>query len=164
MAVEENLIPEWIKKKQVEFALEEAQVEARLQRQLAAKLFVQSESPRFWERLVDKLKIAVDALPVLKIEGSLNKDSDRHVRIFMRMPGIFPNETYTNLFLDDQRIRATTLDDGSYTLDFIIPRENCLSVMTTGEGITMSPDRAHEYIMSRMILLLERRRGQCRPC
>ncbi len=158
---EEN-IPEWMQKKQVQYAIEEAESEAKLQRRVAAKLFIQAEAPKFWEQLLDKLQLAVSALPHLKVDGSLSK-TENHVRISMRMPDLFLNETFTDLLLDEERIRATTLGDGTYNLDFIVLRENQLAVITSGVGKTMNAGQAHEYIMERMLLLLERRKAQHRP-
>jgi hypothetical protein len=138
--------------------LAEARRQAAEQRALAAALFVEEEGPKFWKTLKEKLQIAVDALPVLSLNGSFSSIGPVSVRINMNQPGIFANITYTDIFIDQNGFRCTTLDDGFYNLAFCIVSENNLAVMDQQhESSPMNPEEASEYIIRRMIKLLRSR-------
>lgn len=159
MSDNENPIPEWMKKKQLENAQVEAQEQLRLQRESADMRLVEIEAPKFWQELLENMKIAVDALPALKLRGSYSLLGLESVRIEMSSPGNFANMTYTDLFRDAGRIRASTLDAGAYSLLFCAVSDTEIGVVDEHKrGHAMNPDEASEYVMKRMLNLIERRR------
>src|SRR4051812_7699204 len=120
MSPNETPVPEWMKKKQEENDLAESREQARLHRIAAGQLFVEMNAPKFWMNLLEKLKIAVDALPILKMAGSYTAIGHDSVRINVSSPGLFANFTYTDLFRDDNGIRCSTVDAGVYHLLFCV--------------------------------------------
>jgi hypothetical protein len=160
MTAGEKLIPDWLKRKQEIVELEEAQREAGAQGRLAAGLLIERQRPKFWQQLVEKLKIAIDALPevpALKLAGSLSPFGSTQVRLDMRRTGLWANTTYTDLFCDEWRIRCTTLGDGAYNLEFCTIGNTEIAVVDDrSPGTPMDADYASQYIMGRMVNLLER--------
>jgi hypothetical protein len=157
-----KLMPEWMKSIQAEVELEEARGQAIAQRNRAAVLLIQAERPKFWQHLIEKLKIATDALPNLKLAGRFSPGIEsRGIRISMSHPGLFVSQTHTDLFLDSDCIRCTGLDIGFYNLRFCAVSNSEIAVTDEqGDGHPMDPDQASEYVMRRMIDLLELRKRQ----
>ncbi len=136
----------------------EAQEQTKLERRLAGMRLVEVEAPKFWQELLEKMKIAVDALPALKLHGSYSLMGLESVRIEMSSPGNFPNMTYTDLFRAADRIRASTLDAGAYSLMFHVVSDTEIGVVDEHKGgHPMNPDETSEYVMKRMLNLIERR-------
>lgn len=156
---DETLVPEWMKQRQIESELAEAKEDARLHRVVAAGLLIEREGPKFWQQLMKELKIAVDALPVLKMQGSYTLIGQDGARIDVSSPGIFANFTYTNMFRDDVGIRCSTLDAGAYRLLFRVVSNTEIGVVDEHrEGAPMNPSLASQYVLGRMVDLIERRR------
>src|SRR5215469_5073353 len=155
---DESMVPEWMRREKAENELAEAREEARNQRVLAAALLLEKLRPTFWTDVLRHLKIAVDALPVLGMAGSFSPVQVlQTVRIQVSKPGIFANFTYTDLFLDQDRIRCNTLDAGSYGLEFCVLSASAIGVTVIPQPKPMNPEEASEYIMRRMTELIKRR-------
>lgn len=160
MTASEKLVPEWMQKKQRDAELAEAREEARLQRQLAAERLIEIEGPCFWKALLGHLKIAVDALPVLKLAGSLSPVGLESVRISMNRPGIFPNMTYVDLFRDAVQIRCSVLNGGVHNLRFCAISDTAIAVLPGQDSHTpMTAEMASQYIIQSMIDVIERQDG-----
>jgi hypothetical protein len=152
-------MPEWMKKKQQEMRLSEATEKDAERRKLAAALLIQSESPEFWKRLLDNLKLAVEALATIELTGSYSQIGLNAVRISMNHPDLFASRTHTDLFHETGRIRCTTLGVGAYNLDFHVISETEVGVLDKHKGGSpMNADQASEYVIRRMVDFIERQR------
>ena len=153
-------MPDWIKKRLQAEQLEKAEEEAKRQRSLAGGLLIEKERPRFWRQLQEKLNIDVQFLPKLGIIGSISAHpgapSNPSLRINMMRSGIYPNQTYTDVFLDANRIRCTTLGDGAYSFQFCVVSDTEIAVMNEANGQRMDSGQASEYILRRMVELIDR--------
>jgi len=156
MAENEKLMPDWMREMQVDIELAEEKQRATAQRDHAASLLIQLERPRHWQHLREKLKIAADALPSLKLRGQFLIRGDDGMRISMNRSGLFASKTWTDLYLDQRCIRCTTLDAGSYNLQFRAISETEIAVIDEqGYAQPMDTDGAVKFIMRRMIKLIE---------
>lgn len=152
----DTLMPEWMKRKQGKKEAEEARAEAVRQRDMAMSNLVQLKFPDFWKSLTEKLAIAVEFLPKLDMQGELTP-MNVSIRVSVSRPGIFANQTYTDLFPTSREIKATMLDGDAYTLPIVAVSDSEIAVTVTGGHSPMNAEKAAEHIMSRMIELIESR-------
>jgi len=153
------MMPEWMKKKQEQTELAEANREAAKQREIAAHTLIQLKAPDFWRRLKEQLAIAVEFLPKLNLEGQIT-DMFGSLRVSMRCPGVFPNQTYTDLSLQPRSIHCTTLNGGSYDLIFSTYSDTEICVL---EGNTytppLNPEEATKLILEKMMGIIRKQGG-----
>ena len=152
----DTLMPEWMKRRQGKKEAGEARAEAAKQRDLAFSNLLQLKCPDFWRSLTEKLGIAVEFLPKLNMQGRLTP-LNPGVRISVSRPGAFANQTYTDLFPTLSEIKATMPDGGAYTLPFVAASDTEIAVTVVEGHSPMNADKAAEYIMTRMIELIESR-------
>jgi hypothetical protein len=151
----DSLMPEWMKKKQQQNELLEAKREAERQREMAAHNLIQLKAPGFLKELEEKLAIAVEFLPKLQMEGLLTSFIGG-LRVSVSKPGIFANQTYTDLHINTRDIRCTMLNGGAYTLPFAVVSDTEIGVAYDSmSGAVMNASKASEYIIGRMIDMIE---------
>lgn len=156
----EGLIPEYLKKKHEQLAEEESLRQVSAAQQRADELLIANLAPKFWKQLTEKLHLAVDsfpALPSLKLDGKLTSFVPNQVRIEMHRRGLRLNGTHTDLFFDGRAICCTTLGDGVYTLNFCVLSDTEIGVVSSqSPGMGMDAEYASQYVIERMMGLLER--------
>lgn len=155
IAMNDSLMPEWMKKKIEREAQGKNREEASKQRAMAAASLLQLKIPEYWQRLKEKLAIAVEFLPKLDMQGQITPSGDKGLRISVSRPGIFANQTFTDIFLAPRAITCTGLNLGTYTLMFCVVSDTEIAVMLDGMGEPMNPDQASEYIMRQMVELID---------
>ena len=153
------LMPEWMKKKHEADELAKAKEEARQQKLMTAALLIEREAPKFWKQLQEKIAIAVEFLPKLDMTGSITTFGSG-MRVSVSCPGVFANQTYTDLFFNGEvrKIRCTTLNGGVYTLQFTVGPDDTVGVESSRDAIFMNVDQASEYVMRKMIEVIESRK------
>jgi hypothetical protein len=156
----DSLMPEWMKKKKAEQESASAKEETRQQRTVTASLLIERDGPNFWKELQEKLEIGVQFLPQLGFTGSTTTFGGG-VRVSVSSPGVFANQTYTDLFWTHELggIRCSGLNIGAYTLQFRITPDNRVAVLSSRSGYDlMNPYDACEYVMKLMIDLIDSRK------
>ncbi len=149
------LVPEWMKKKREQDELAEAKAEARKQKMLAASTLIKAKMPEFCYAVKEKLAIAVECLSVLKLTGQITEFGGGY-RVSVQHPGVFPNQTYTDVVFMDDSIRCTLLNGGVYKLLFCVVSDTEIGVSYMSEGGgTMNSEQTAEYIMRRMVEQIE---------
>ena len=154
----DSVKPEWMRKKQAE---QEAAVRAedlRQQRVVAAALLINRDGQKFWKELKEKLAIAVEFLPDLRLAGSISPTSDDAIRILANKPGVLASQTYTDLSYNREakEIRCGTLNRGIYSLRFcVITGENRVAVISSLRPGVMGPEAAAQHVMEKMIDCIE---------
>ena len=155
----DSMMPEWMKKKQEQTELAEANREAAQQREIAANALIQLKAPDFWKHLKQQLAIAVEFLPNLKLAGQIT-DTLGSVRVSMSRPGVYPSQTYTDLSLQPRSIHCTALNGGSYDLNFSIYSDTEICVI---EGTTytppLNPEEATKLILEKMMGIVKKQGG-----
>ncbi len=152
----DNLMPGWMKKEQQQTELKQARAEASLQREEAAARLIELKSPEFWKQLQEKIGIAVEFLPKLQMRGQMSTLADGSLRISVGRPGKLPNHTYTDLGHSPYEIRCTTATGDLYKLLFCAISGTEVAVVLESSAIPqMNPDQAAEYIMRRMVEIIE---------
>jgi hypothetical protein len=157
----EKLIPEYLKKKNEQVKAEESQREVTAARQRADELLISNQWLKFWQQMTEKLHLAVDsfpALPSLGLDGKLTSFISNQVRGEIHSTiGLRLNGTHTDLFCDGRTIRCTTLGDGVYTLKFCVLSDMAIgAVSSRNPGLGMDAEEAAQYVIDRMMTLLER--------
>lgn len=148
-----NLIPDFLKQRRTASDLADEEKRAIEDQNRIAALLIASGAPRFWRSLLEKLKIATDALPHVNLRGQFKPSLDeRGVRISVNGTAPFVSQTYTDLYLDSRCIRCTELNIGFYNLEFRVGLESEIVVVDElGDGDPMDPDAAVKYIIERMM-------------
>jgi len=72
LTMNDSVKPEWMKKKQSEQEATAAETEIRRQRAENAALLIDKEGQKFWKEIKEKLAIAVEFLPDLKLKGVIS--------------------------------------------------------------------------------------------
>ncbi len=130
----------------------------RQQRIGAAALLIDRDGQKFWKELKEKLAIAVEFLPDLKLAGLISPTGDDALRILVNKPGVSANQTYTDLFYDREakEIRCGILNGGMYSLRFcVVTEENRVVVTSSRQSGMMDPEAAAQYVMEKMIDYIE---------
>ena len=149
------MVPQWMKKKQAEQELAEARAEAQRLKALAALTLIKAKMPEFCYAVKQKLAVAVDCLSVLKMSGQIERIW-RRVLCFRATPGVYPNQTYTDVIFTNKGIECRLLNGGVYEFEFCAVSDTEIGVTyMRGGGSTMSPDQAAECIMSQMVEKIE---------
>lgn len=151
----DSMMPEWMKKKVEQDAREKHKEEAGRHRVPAASNFLQLKIPEYWQRVKEKLAIAVEFLPKLNMQSQITPSGDKGFRISVSRPGVFTNQTFTDVFLAPRAITCTGLNLGAYTLMFCVVSDTEIGVMVDGMGEPINADQASEYIMRKMVDLIE---------
>jgi|SRR5208282_4932346 len=154
----DSVRPEWMKKKQAEQESAARAEDLRQQRIVAAALLIDRDGQKFWKELKEKLAIAVEFLPDLKLAGLISPTGDDALRILINKPGVFANQTYTDLFYNREakEIRCGILNGGMYSLGFcVVTDENRVTVISSRQSGVMDPEAAAQYIMENMIHYIE---------
>jgi hypothetical protein len=157
----DKLIPEYLKKKHEQVEAEESRRQVTSAQQRADELLISNQWSKFWKQLTEKLHLAVDSfpdLPYLKLDGKLTPFVKNQVRVEMHSTGgLRLNGTHTDLFCDGHSIHCTTLGDGVYTLKFCILSDTEIGVESSrSRGTGMDAEQAAQYVIDRMMALLER--------
>jgi hypothetical protein len=151
----DSMMPEWMKKKVEQETREKHREGASRQRDVVAANLLQLKAPEYWQRLKEKLAIAVEFLPKLNMQGQITSSGDKGFRISVSRPGVFANQTFTDVFLAPRAVTCTGLNLGAYTLMFCVVSDTEIAVMLNGMGEPMNPDQASECIMRQMVELIE---------
>lgn len=154
----EILVPDWIKSRQAALALQEAQEEAKKQRQIADSLRIQKDAPNFYDQLLKELARNTDALHLINFQGNTvvlpSLSGESACRVFVAIPGSFPSRTYTDvrLFPNRQEIRCTPLDGGVHRYFFCVVNEGVevFPERSDSEG-TFSAEELAKEIVERMV-------------
>jgi len=149
--------PEWMKKRQAEQEATTTEQELRRQRADAAALLIDRDGEKFWKDLKEKLAIAVEFLPDLKLEGLISPQGKDALRIAVSKPGVFLNQTYTDIFYnrDAKQLRCGLLNKGIYNLMFCVTGDGRVMVNDLRDSGTMNADGAAQHIMELMIDQIE---------
>jgi hypothetical protein len=156
-AIDSPLIPEWMQAKRQQDDLAIAREGERIQARLAASLLIERERTTFWKNLIQNLKIAVDALPILKMAGSVSPVGLDAIRIQVSKPGIFANFTHTDLFLDAAGVRCHMMEGGYYEFQFSVISESAIGLTDSRSPRPLNSEQISERIMRRMVELIEGR-------
>jgi hypothetical protein len=147
----EKQIPDWMKKKREGMDKEEAEQQKREHDQLTANRLIQSEASKFWKSLIESLKVAVDALPTIRLRGSLEAQGQEGIRIRIDREDNSPNMTYTDMFLAGDHIQCTGLSVGAYNLEFRAISNTEIGVISSRGENVMNVAQASEHVMRRMV-------------
>ena len=153
----DSMMPEWMKKKQEKNELEQARAEAKKQRELAAANLLELKRPSFWQQFREQSAIAVEFLPKLDMAGQITEHSGNGLRVSVNRPGVFANQTFTDLFFKPNAITATGLNLGAYMLMFCVASDTEVGVCLDGSSEPMTPTEAAEVVIRRMMTLIEAR-------
>jgi hypothetical protein len=150
--------PEWMRKKQAEQEAAAKTEDLRQQRIVAAALLIDRDGQKFWEELKKKLAVAVEFLPDLKLTGSISPTGNDAIRILVNKPGMFANQTYTDLFYNREakEIRCGILNGGMYSLRFcLVTDESRVAVISSRQSRVMDTEAAAQHVMEKMIDYIE---------
>jgi len=150
----DSVKPEWMRKKQAEQEATARAEDLRQQRIIAAALLIDRDGQKFWKELKEKLAIAVEFLPDLKLSGSISPVGDNAIRILVNKPGPFANQAYTDLFYNSEakEIRCGILNGGMYSLGLcVVTDENRVAVISSRQPGAMDSEAAAQHIMVKMI-------------
>ena len=141
-----------MKKKRQENELAEAKKEAARQQAVEVSLLLRQEGPKFWSRLQKSLAITVDALPVLKLQGSISQFSEG-IRIEVVHYHLIPIQTYTDVSYDPGHavIRCVTMSGGICQLYICAVSDTEVAALAELDGDPMNPDQVSEFIMRPMV-------------
>ena len=117
-------------------------------------MLLDRDGQRFWKEFKEKLAVAVGFLPDLKLAGSISSTGDDALRISMNKPGVFLNQTYTDLFYNREakEIRCGILNGGMYSLEFrVVAEENRVVVVSSRQSGLMDPEAAVRCVIEQMI-------------
>lgn len=157
----DGLIPEYLKKKHEQMEAEESRRQLVAAQRRADELLISNQREKFWKQLTEKLHLAVDsfpALPALRLDGKLTSFVPNQVRVEMhRIGGPHLSTTHTDLYCHGKTINCNTLGDGVYDLDFCILSDAEIGVVSSQKpGIAMDAEHAAEYVIERMMAIVER--------
>jgi len=150
--------PEWMRKKQAEQEAAAKAEDLRQQRIVDSALLIDRDGLKFWKELKEKLAIAVEFLPDLKLAGSISPTGVDAIRILVNKPGVSLNQTYSDLFYNREakEIRCGMQNRGMYSLGFcVVTDENRVVVASSGRAGVMGPEAAAQFVMERMIDYIE---------
>ncbi|MGC2475807.1 MAG: hypothetical protein WA485_15810 [Candidatus Sulfotelmatobacter sp.] len=150
----DSVKPEWMRKKQAEQEAVARTEDLRQQRIVAAELLIGRDGQKFWKELKEKLAIAVEFLPDLKLSGSISPTGDDAIRILVNKPGVCANQTYTDLFYNREakEVRCGILNGGMYSLGFcVVTNENRVAVISSRQPGVMDPEAAAQHVMEKMM-------------
>jgi len=88
----------------------------------------------------------------------ISPTGDDALRIQMNKPGIYPNQTYTDMYYsrDAKEIRCSQLNMGIFKLSFCITGTDRVAVIDLqGDSGAMDAEVAAQYVMERMIKYIE---------
>jgi hypothetical protein len=111
----------------------------------------------FWNELQEKLNAAVDALYLHDMSGVITSYGGG-IRVTLQRPGKAFNRDYTDIVFKraPAEIRCATLNDGTYTLKFLVSDGNKVAVSSTRRNQVMNPEQACEHIMTLLVKASER--------
>ena len=72
-AMDDSMVPEWVKQQAEKDRLKEAEAEVKACRQEATTLKIRDEAPAFWKQLLEQVQINLNALGHLNLQGSAQK-------------------------------------------------------------------------------------------
>lgn len=150
---ENPLIPEWIQREQIRRESERARAEAESATERAAGLLIKANSPLFAKDVLRIVKLSVDALPTLGINGSINSVGVAF-RVCINKLGRVATFTYTDIFFEPFGIRCNVFGGGSYALRYCAVSESEIGVIDDAEP--MDREQTAEYILTRMMRRLEK--------
>jgi hypothetical protein len=95
------LTPSWIRALGSQDEADTARENAAEQQKHLEGLLLRNGGPKFWASLRRELAIAIEALSEISLDGfspPTKGFADDHVRVEVRKLGVFPNQTYIDLF------------------------------------------------------------------
>lgn len=139
----DSLDPAWAKQKQTD---------------KEASLLIERTAPEFWTALQEKLDIAADAVSEHNLSG-LATVFGGGLRVTINRPGKAFSQTYTDLMFKRgmAEIRCTTLNNGTYHLQFRVAPDNRLVVVSSQGSEPMNAEQASEYVVQRMLEVIDRK-------
>ena len=151
MTENENLVPEWMKKKQQEIEAVDAKRELEAQRALTAQLLIEKNGPTFWKSLKEKLNITVNALSTIGLSGSFTSPFEsNHIHIEVMRPGNFPDLTNIDMHFDGKQIHCAGLI-GAFNLRLVVKFNNEVGSQPEDRPTAcLDADQTSEFIMRRM--------------
>jgi hypothetical protein len=153
----EVLVPDWIRRIEAKEAAVISQAQAETDRQRVAALTIQAEGPEFWRQLVKELAINMENLPRIGIRGSMakvaNSEIEEGFQVNVVLEGVFPNQTYTNIFYGKGRsiIRCHTLEGSAFRISLGVLPNGKIVATSDSDDIHMNPERTAQFIVERMV-------------
>jgi hypothetical protein len=115
-----------------------------------------AQSAEFWKLLRKELEVTVNALCEIGIISSVCPFGEEILRISLNDDGLQPIFTSTDAVLDGDRIRCSVLNGGIYYLNFFYQAGTGVVVQDIQrERDFMGPRKAAEYVLDRMLNILE---------
>jgi hypothetical protein len=150
--MDETLVPEWIKKLQQEHELAEAEKNNARKREIESSKLLRQEGPEFWAQLQQRLSVAVDSLPVLKLSGSISHFREG-IRVDVVYQHLIPIQTYTDISYDpgNVAVRCSTMNGGICQLYLCVADNNEIVAFSEPDGPPMDPEQAAEFILRPMV-------------
>lgn len=153
-AVNEVLVPDWIKKEAAQMNAEKARQDADEQRKITLSVLTRADGPKFWKNLHKESALNTDALPKIGLSGDTSNVSspgqgEEHFRISVNKRGAVPPFTYADLFYlpESGSIRCSTMEGQSSTFYFcVFPVNQSLGIMQDN-GVMMDAVQMAAYIV-----------------
>jgi acyl-CoA hydrolase len=167
-AMDDALIPEWIKKIRQEEEAKKSREEANQQRAALLSAKIAAQGPGFWKQLVKGLEITAPECKHIGIRASVSNIGGLHnttgaeeacrVSVMVGLP--FPQQTHTDLSYrkGDSAIKCHTFEDKVFTLDFCLdPQGVCAIIASDPElfpiaaAVPTRPEDAAQFIFQAMV-------------
>jgi hypothetical protein len=156
--VSDMLVPDWIKEKEAENKLTEAEREAEEQRQRAATLVIERDGPEFWEQLVREFSFNTNSLPRIGLQGSVDllpcfTPPERSCRVSVVSPKSFARQASTDLsYIAGQReIRCSIVNGGVFTFQLCVVEGEQVRAFRGGQTTALTAKEMAEQIVKRMV-------------
>lgn len=118
---------------------------------------IRSQGASFWNRLLKKLELTVNALHEIDFTGSVSPFGEDIVRVSVSNKLLPPIDSWTDLVRDGDRIRCSVLNGGIYYLDFVAISDTKLGLQDTQRnGDAMDEEKTAVHVIERMVNVIER--------
>jgi hypothetical protein len=153
------LVPEWIKQKQIQDSLREAMREAAAQKQRADSLKIKMDKPDFCHQLLETLELNVAALPKINFKGNVKAEpqfSDEtswEVSVFD--PKVFERQTSARITCRDMDIECCVVNCGVTHYHLCVHEEAVKALPDIGEcRMPLTAKALAERIVKQMVVYL----------